>query len=121
MRRSALKTVVLLVAFACLLGRDAFGQIVGAILSGTVSDPSNAVVPNAKVSIRNVSTGVVNQANTNEVGIYNAVNLLPGVYQVNVVAPGFAPQQRSGLTLAVGERQILNMQLRVGDAADRDL
>jgi hypothetical protein len=33
------------------------------------------------------------------------------------VASGFAPQQRSGLSLTVGERQILNMQLRVGDAA----
>ena len=34
-----------------------------------------------------------------------------------MVANGFAPQQRSGLSLTVGERQILNMQLRVGDAA----
>ncbi|SPF46440.1 TonB-dependent receptor plug [Candidatus Sulfopaludibacter sp. SbA4] len=117
MRTAALETVVLLAALISLPGQAAFGQVVGAILSGTVTDPSAAVVPGAKVTIRNVSTGVVMQVTTNEVGIYNAANLLPGDYQVNVVAAGFAPQQHSGLALAIGERQIMNMQLRVGDAA----
>jgi hypothetical protein len=117
MRRSAIQSVVLLAALVTLPTHVAFGQVVGAILSGTVTDPSSAVVPSAKVTIRNVSTGVATQVTTNEIGIYNAINLLPGDYQVNVVASGFAPQQQSGLSLTVGERQILNMKLRVGDAA----
>lgn len=117
MRTAALKIVFSLTILAALSRQPVFGQVVGAILSGTVSDPSSAVVPNAKVTIRNVSTGVVTQVTTNEIGIYNAANLLPGDYQVNVVAAGFAPQQRSGIVFAVGERQILNIQLRVGDAA----
>ncbi len=117
MRRSAIQSVALLAALLTLPTHLAFGQVVGAILSGTVTDPSSAVVPSAKVTIRNVSTGVATQVTTNEIGIYNAINLLPGDYQVNVVAAGFAPQQQSGLSLTVGERQILNMKLRVGDAA----
>ncbi len=118
MRMPSLKVIVYLTAIGCLVfGQLCFGQIVGAILSGTVSDPSNAVIPNAKVSIRNTSTGVVTQVNTNEVGIYNAINLLPGTYLVDVSATGFTPQQRSGLSLQVGERQILNLRLPIGDAA----
>jgi len=117
MRTAALKPIALLAVVSAFWAPSGFGQVVGAILSGTVSDPSGAVVPDAKVTIRNVSTGVVTQVTTNETGIYNAANLLPGDYQVNVVATGFAPQQRSGIVFQVGERQILNMQLRVGDAA----
>lgn len=116
MRRRAKQPLVLLAAMASLLTQVAFGQIVGSIVSGTVTDPSSAVIPGAKVTIRNVSTGVVSQVRTNDVGIYNATNLLPGEYQVNVVAPGFSPQQRSGLSLTVGEKQVLNLQLKVGDA-----
>src|SRR5215471_12824731 len=119
MRQRTFQRVTLLLALLCaiLLAEAAFGQIVGAILSGTVMDPSAAVVPGAKVTIRNISTGVVTQVTTNQDGIYNATNLLPGEYQVNVVAAGFSPQQRAGLSLTVGEKQVLNLQLKVGDAA----
>ena len=92
-------TLVLILVALC--AQLAFGQVVGAILSGTVTDPSGAVIPNAKVTIRNFSTGVATQVTTNATGLYNAVNLLPGEYQVNIVAVGFAPQQRSGLSLTV--------------------
>src|SRR5579863_8690300 len=117
MRMFTARAAILLVVLIALGAQLTFGQVIGAILSGTITDPSNALIPQAKITIRNVSTGVATQVTTNETGIYNAVNLLPGDYQVNVVATGFAPQQRSGLSLTVGERQILNMQLRVGDAA----
>ncbi|HLK62964.1 MAG TPA: carboxypeptidase regulatory-like domain-containing protein [Bryobacteraceae bacterium] len=115
--RFASITLVIFAAVGSVGVQTARAQVVGAILSGTVTDPSNALVPGAKVTIRNVSTGIATMVTSNETGIYNAANLLPGDYQVNVVASGFAPQQRSGLSLTVGERQILNMQLRVGDAA----
>ncbi len=121
MRTTSIRSIVLLTTLLIVLISlglpRVHGQVIGAILSGTVTDPTNALVPSAKVTIRNVSTGIATQVSTNELGIYNAANLLPGDYQVNVVASGFAPQQRSGLSLTVGERQILNMQLRVGDAA----
>src|SRR5271166_6135172 len=98
-------------------GNLAHAQVAGAILSGTITDPSNAVIPNASVTIRNLSTGVSVQVYSNGTGLYNASNLLPGEYEVSAAAVGFASQQRSGLTLTVGERQVLNMKLRVSDAA----
>src|SRR5689334_3981837 len=117
MRAKPLQTLVLSLFIVLVAAHIGFGQVVGAILSGSILDPSGAVIPGAKVTIRNISTGVVTQVLTNQNGIYNANNLLPGDYQVNVVATGFAPQQRTGLTLTVGEKQLLNMQLKVGDAA----
>src|SRR5262249_24451331 len=117
MRKLPLQTLACLALALTLLSQVVFGQVVGAILSGTVTDPSGAVIPGAKITIRNISTGVATQVTTNQSGIYNATNLLPGDYQVNVVAAGFAPQQRAGLALTVGEKQVLNMQLKVGDAA----
>jgi hypothetical protein len=113
-------TAALAFAFWVLVGLPsptAFAQVVGALISGTITDPSGAVIPNARVTLRNLSTGVVTQVMTNGTGLYNAANLLPGDYQVSTTAAGFAPQQRSGLSLTVGERQVLNVSLRVGDAA----
>lgn len=92
-------------------------QIVGATVSGTVTDPSGAVVPNAKITIRNLATGVVAEAATNSSGLYSEPNLLPGDYEVTVAAAGLISRQRSQLKLTVGERQILNLAMQVGDAA----
>src|SRR6516164_3195205 len=117
MQRFAAILVLALCVLAGLPGPAAYAQVVGAIISGTITDPSGAVIPNARVTLRNLSTGVVTQVATNGTGLYNAANLLPGNYQVSVTAAGFAPQQRAGLSLTVGERQVLNMNLRVGDAA----
>jgi hypothetical protein len=117
MQRFAAILVLALCVLAGLPGPAAFAQVVGAIISGTITDPSGAVIPNARVTLRNLSTGVVTQVATNGTGLYNAANLLPGDYQVSAMATGFAPQQRSGLSLTVGERQVLNMRLRIGDAA----
>ena len=92
-------------------------QIVGATVSGTVTDPSGAVVPNAKITIRNLATGVVAEAATNASGLYSEPNLLPGEYEVTVAAAGLISRQRSQLKLTVGERQILNLSMQVGEAA----
>ena len=117
MRRFTARLVFTSWMLTAIAGPGAFAQVVGAIISGTITDPSGAVIPNARVTLRNVSTGVVTQVATNGTGLYNAANLLPGDYQVSATATGFAPQQRSGLSLTVGERQVLNMRLRIGDAA----
>lgn len=116
MRRLTAETIVILLVLAGSPRPKVFGQVVGAIVSGTITDPSGAVIPRARITIRNLSTGVATQVSTNGTGLYNAVNLLPGEYQIGAMATGFAPQQRSGLSLTVGEKQVLNMQLRVGDA-----
>ena len=118
-RRTAF--VLLLAAVAFLLQGHILihAQVSGATLNGTVTDPSGGVVPNATLSIKNVSTGIVRQLNSDASGFYTAPNLLPGMYEVTVTAPGFQSTVQSGITLNVGAQQLLNFSLKVGEATTR--
>ena len=96
-----------------------YAQVAGATLTGTVSDVSGAVIPNAQVSIKNVDTGQQRAFATDAAGFYSVPNLLPGSYQVTVTAPGFSTEVRSGITLTVGAQQVLNITLRVGQTTQK--
>jgi len=103
----------LVMLFVCTPARLR-AQVSGATLTGSVTDPSGAVIPNAKVSIKNTATGIITNATTNSAGLYTVPNLIPGPYQVTVSAQGFQTEVRSGITLTVGAQQALNISLRVG-------
>ena len=90
------------------------GQVVGGTFSGTVSDPTGAVIPGVQFSIKNTATGVVTNVTTDSAGLYEAPNLVPGPYQVTVSAQGFQTEVRTGITLTIGGQQVLNLTLRVG-------
>ena len=92
-------------------------QVVGATLSGTITDASGAVVPNAEVSIKNSATGIIRAVSTNADGLYTAPNLLPGDYVVTTSAAGFAAVA-TNVTLTVGAQQVLNMSLHVGNVSE---
>ncbi|MGH9359760.1 MAG: TonB-dependent receptor domain-containing protein [Terriglobia bacterium] len=89
-------------------------QVVGATLSGTVTDQSGAMVPNAQISIKNTATGITTNVTTNSAGLYTAPNLIPGPYQVKISAQGFNTVVHSGITLTVGAQQVLNITMQVG-------
>jgi hypothetical protein len=89
-------------------------QVVGGTLSGSVSDKSGAVIPQAQIVVTNTATGVAHNVTTNADGFYTAPDLLPGPYEVTISAPGFATLVRSGITLTVGAKQVLNLTLEVG-------
>jgi hypothetical protein len=111
---SVLVMVILAVWVAC----PAHGQVSGATLSGTVSDSSGAVVPNAKISIKNVETGVTRDATSNNDGFFTAPNLVPGRYEVRVSAAGFNSAVNKDVTLTVGSTKTLNEILRVGQVSE---
>src|SRR6266550_382080 len=115
-RDSAILCVLLILAAAFLAPWETrtYAQVVGATLSGTVTDASGAIVPNAHVSVRNPATGVTREVTVDAAGFYAAPNLLPGNYEVRFSAPGFTTGVNSGVTLTVGAQQVLNASLRVG-------
>jgi hypothetical protein len=92
-------------------------QVSGATMSGLITDPSGAGIPNANVSIKNTGTGEVREVPTNANGFYSAPNLLPGNYEVTITAAGFNKVVQKGIILTVGEQQALNLGLKVGQVS----
>ena len=93
-------------------GSFAFAQQLGSgVISGEVFDPQNAVVRSAQVILTQKSTGVDRKATTNAAGLFAVNNLAPGIYELKVVAPGFADYV-STIQLQVGQE--VNVKVRVG-------
>jgi outer membrane receptor protein involved in Fe transport len=111
--------VFVMLALTVLLSNSIQAQVAGAALSGSVADASGAVVPHANVSIKNTATGVARDVTTDSAGFFSAPNLLPGVYDVTVTAPGFSSAVQTGLTLSVGASKALNIALQVGQVNER--
>src|SRR3977135_633402 len=109
--------LILAVAFLMPWETRTYAQVVGATLSGTVTDASGAAVPNAHLSGRNTATGVTREVTVDAAGFYTAPNLQPGNYEVRFSASGFATQVNNGVTLTVGAQQVLNASLRVGQVS----
>src|SRR5882672_7570770 len=103
--------------FSLLLSANAHAQVAGATLSGTVTDPSGGVLPQAAISIKNIATGITRASTTSTAGFYSVPNLLPGAYEIRASAQGFSTELQTGITLTVGEQQVLNFTLQVGQIA----
>lgn len=83
-------------------------------LAGLVSDDSGAVVVGAKVTARNVQTGVSTEATTSDAGNYFFPALIPGEYQVTVEMAGFKKFVQGGITLETGITRTVDLRLTLG-------
>src|SRR5438270_10564589 len=89
------------------------------VISGVVTDPSQAVVPNAAVKIVNADTGVVAwHGITNESGVYRAPELRAGRYNVSVEMQGFKQAAVNGVNLAVDQRASIDVILQTGGTTE---
>lgn len=95
-----------------------FAQVdISASLSGTVTDQTGALVPNAAVSALNVQTGVRTKTTANETGSYHFVSLQAGTYTVSCSMNGFKTFVASEVVLHAGGGTSLPIALQVGEAA----
>src|SRR4051794_9016913 len=101
-----------------LLAGYAFAQTPTATMTGSVKDPTGAVVAGAKVSIRNIGTNQLHDVMTNKDGDYNVPLLDVGQYEVSVEAGGFKKQVQAGLTLQVGQTARGDFTLALGQVSD---
>jgi len=88
-------------------------------LSGEVTDPQKAGVPNAEVRVVNQGTAVERRTKTNESGFYGVPYIVPGTYKVFVQAPGFETAVSEEITAAVGQKLVANFVLRLGPTTER--
>jgi hypothetical protein len=106
--------VVALVLVPC--GRVIAG--VTASISGTVSDPSGAVVPGSEVKATNVETGVTTVQTTNAQGFYSFQSLSLGTYSINAQQSGFKAYTQTGLVLDVNSALVVDVKLQVGQRSE---
>ncbi len=85
-------------------------------LTGTVTDPSGAGIPGARVTFRNEATGVVMQVGTTSTGTYTATALAPGHYRLTVEAPGFKKYVETRVVVEIGVTPTINIQMAIGAA-----
>ena len=96
----------------------AFAQMVGGTIAGGVVDPSNAPVDAAEVVVRNQETGGERRLVTAQDGTFSAPSIPVGTYVVRVTREGFAPLERTGITLTVGQSVRLDLVLSVGNVTE---
>ncbi len=95
-----------------------YGQTALATITGTVSDPTGAVVANAPVSVRNVDTGQVFAASSSQTGNYTVSQLPIGDYDLTVAVSGFKTYTHSKFHLAAAQTMREDVALEVGSAAE---
>jgi hypothetical protein len=104
--------------FACAY---TFGQSINAVVGGTVSDPSKALIPGVTVTATNTGTNIANSTVTNESGAYQFPALQPGTYKVSAELPGFQTQTFTDVTLGGAQQVTLNFTLQVAAAAGQQV
>ena len=119
--QSAVLTLGLLALTGLLAYVDvpaAFSQVTTAAIHGTITDPSAAVIPGAKVEALNTATGISTETASNKNGYFIFPELqVGGPYTVTVSASGFESFVASGLTLNVNDNREVLATLKVGGAA----
>jgi hypothetical protein len=98
-----------------LLAPASYGQANTGSLSGTVTDPNAAVVPAAKLKAKHEPTGQEFDTITTNAGVFVFPSLPVGPYSVTIESPGFKRVNRANIEIRVAQRQILDVQLEVGD------
>jgi hypothetical protein len=92
-------------------------QTITGTISGTVTDPAGAVIPDATVTATDIATGVSVQGKTNGVGQYSIRFLQIGKYTVTVAHAGFQQAKYGPFTLEIDQTAQVNAKLTVGAAS----
>jgi hypothetical protein len=116
-RVRSLRTVALALIFLFATSL-AFAQSDLGSISGFVKDPSGAVVPKARVAVKNEASGTERVTNTNESGFYTVTNIPPGMYSVAAEASGFKKYETRGNKLDPSATLAVDVALVVGAATE---
>jgi Carboxypeptidase regulatory-like domain/TonB dependent receptor len=89
-----------------------------ATLSGTVTDPTGAVVPNASVKVRSLATNTLRETVSDSAGAFVVPSLQPGDYEIRTTAPGFGTSVIKSVTLLVDQSVTANVKLNVQSSGE---
>jgi outer membrane receptor protein involved in Fe transport len=111
------KFLVLFAAF-CFVSAAAFAQEATGRVVGTITDPTGAVVPNAKITVTNVDTQISRETTTEADGSYQVPALPIGRYTVSAEAPGFRKIVTAAQPLEINQAQRVDIRLEVGSSSE---
>ena len=107
---------LLLVLLVC--SAAAFAQTATGTITGTISDPAGAVVPNAPLELKNSATGTVYQTVSSSTGNYTFSQLPAATYQLTVNVPGFKSHVRQNLGVQAAQTIRVDVVLEVGTSTE---
>ncbi len=105
----------ILVFLVSLFAGQLFGQADRGIITGLVTDPQGAPIPNAPVAIKDSKTGVVTDVKTSDSGNYSTPPLIIGTYEITVQLSGFKSYHATDISLASGQTFRADVTLQVGE------
>jgi hypothetical protein len=111
-----MKNIIGVLALAGALASALFGQT--ASMSGTVADPSGAVIPKAVISVTNTQTGAKRSDTSDSQGRYTIPQLTPGTYTLTAQSPGFNDTTIQNIELLVNTPATVNVRFeKVGSTS----
>jgi len=113
-KRASYRPCILSAALAAFFSVGAWSQTQLATVSGTITDPSGAVVPGASVTIVSQGSGLKVSAFTDMAGAYRFAGLPTGTYSLRIEKTGFQSQVREGVDLTLAAEVTINSQLALG-------
>jgi hypothetical protein len=119
MKKSALAAVVTCVLLCGLWTSMASAQAVYGSILGTITDPSGAAVPNAKITVIDQRKGTSDSTTTNDSGNYSVTHLIPDTYTVQVEAPGFKRLEFKDVIVNADAGSDVNGQFQVGSNTEQ--
>lgn len=114
MKRIALVIATVLLAFTTLNAQDYRATILG-----TVTDPTGAAIPGARVTVTNIATGLVSRSSADGEGAFTIPLLLPGNYTMQVQQQGFNTFIRNGVVLQANGRVRIDVKLVIGQLSTK--
>ena len=111
------KAISWLMLLAVLAGLAAFAQAPTGIITGTITDESGAVIPNATILITNKDTSSTRTVTANTEGLFSAPALQAGLYEVRAEVSGFKTLLRQA-EVVVGSTTLVNLQMQLGGTKD---
>ncbi len=111
-----MKRTSMLLAALVLVAGIAVAQVSSGSLEGTITDPSGALVPGARLTVTNTANGSSFSAFSNAEGMYRFPVLPVGTYDLKVQKPGFGDNNRQGVDISVGGKVTLDIKMAVAGA-----
>src|SRR2546423_2346097 len=109
-----LRLIAVILTVFCLAAGLALGQVLYGNLIGIVTDPQQAAVVGASVSIKNNATGFSKETKTDDRGGYEIVNIPPGIYDIRMTATGFSTFEAKDIAIQANNIARGDAPLQVG-------